>query len=87
MSKTQNYHFDKYDFIKSFIKDSPEGQRKDKEREAELIADVLLNYQQSNLTTETLQKELIILEHKLIFKLTAVVAALLALVPIVQKFL
>ena len=87
MSKASEIHFDKYDFIKSFIKDVPPAKKKEKEREAVIIADALKSFEEAHLTKHALRKELVLLEHKLVIKLTLIGTALFTILPILKDLL
>lgn len=118
------HHFDKYDFVKSFVAIAKTAdQKEEKEKEALVIAKVIEQYQENlaentatkldielvrkdiellrsetkkdieSLREETKQdialvrKDLVLLEHKLTIKLTAIIAALMTFLPLATQLL
>lgn len=89
--------FDKYDFVKSYVSISHSKDAKTKEEreeEAALIANAIKDTQNvllENLATkddiQSLKIDLKVLEHRMIIKLTTIMAALLTLLPVATDFI
>ena len=94
-------YFDKYEFIKSFVATVPSADhnaREQKEKEAVVIAEAIKEREEilvDNLATKRDLEELRLatkvdmtsLEHKLIIKLTIIMATLLTFLPLATEFL
>jgi hypothetical protein len=80
--------FSKYDFVKSYSATAKDEKVKaEKEEEAAIIADAIVETQNVLLENLATKEDLKILEQKLTIKLAVIMAALLTFLPLITNYL